>query len=310
MRHARGWGLTGEAPPSDVGTTTEKCVPAWRIGQVARRLIAQDRSGQVLARVTGAIYLVLDNGEMCWLASRGVPMHARGISAPCNQSRVRQGTRFEVRAGRLHLEKDLSVDCAAAAIWRPPVIDPGRIARPEEVLARVNQLQEHIEGNGLPDRANSIVHDVESACLDRDLARAVWSCQALIGMGPGLTPSGDDFIGGLLFTLSRLHPVYPDLMKWDRQLAERLCKYARTRTNIISYHLLRDYANGLGAEPLHRLLADLLSAETNGHLADSARQVVGIGNTSGRELLAGALTALRFLDRRGDLHDNRYQTAN
>lgn len=309
MRYTRGWGLDaprewGEIPPLSSCTSIDYGVCARSIGPVVRQLIEQECTGQVLGAVTGTIYLLTADGEMCWLAQNHLPMHTRAISAPFHATRVRPGMPFTANAGRLHLDRDWFVDCMTAVTWDPPAIDPDRVARSGVVRERVQPLLHYAERNALPDQGRSFIREIESACQERDLARAVWSCYGLVGMGPGLTPAGDDFVGGLVFTLYCLHPLYPDRVRWNPPLVRALIDYARASTNAVSYHLLRDYAAGQAAEPLHRLLADILSEDGGSDLTDSVRQVIGIGNTSGTELLAGALTALKFLDHRGDSNDN------
>ena len=77
----------------------------------------------------------------------------------------------------------------------------------------------------------------------------------LVGAGPGLTPSGDDVLCGVLLGL-RLHPrgsadLVADL--W-RAVQPRL-----TSTTSLSAALLREAADGYAAEPVLRLLERLAS---------------------------------------------------
>jgi len=72
---------------------------------------------------------------------------------------------------------------------------------------------------------------------------------ALIGLGPGLTPSGDDFLGGILVTLH--HLGIPDVAG---DLAREVLARAEQRTNGISHAHLAAAANGEGLEPLIRSL--------------------------------------------------------
>jgi hypothetical protein len=101
----------------------------------------------------------------------------------------------------------------------------------------------------------------------------------LIGLGPGLTPAGDDFVGGAMIALRAFG---------NAELADRIAGWAlplaQKRTNRISRAFLECAAAGEGLEALH----DLLGTFERKHLARLAR----VGHTSGLDAAAGALLAL------------------
>ena len=102
---------------------------------------------------------------------------------------------------------------------------------------------------------------------------------SLIGLGPGLTPAGDDFVGGAMIALRAFGnaPLADRIASWALPLA-------RKRTNRISRAHLECAARGEGHEALH----DLLCTFEEKHLERLAR----IGHTSGLDAAAGALLAL------------------
>ena len=103
---------------------------------------------------------------------------------------------------------------------------------------------------------------------------------ALIGLGQGLTPAGDDFAGGAMIALRGFgHAQLADrIAAWALPLAER-------NTNRISRAHLACAATGEGHEALH----DLLCTFDEKHLERLSR----IGHTSGLDAAAGALLALQ-----------------
>ncbi|MCX7668527.1 MAG: DUF2877 domain-containing protein, partial [Anaerolineae bacterium] len=117
-------------------------------------------------------------------------------------------------------------------------------------------------------------------------------CKPLIGLGPGLTPAGDDFVGGLLFTLRHLGDA--NAIAWDQPAVDRLIAWARDRTNAISHVLLRDLADGQGPAPLHDLLWALLGRAATEAPSACASRLLRIGSSTGAQMLAGALTAMRL----------------
>lgn len=125
--------------------------------------------------------------------------------------------------------------------------------------------------------------------------------EAMIGLGPGLTPSGDDMLAGLLATLVHLPPdraVTALLAAVRRRVRER----ATGRTTLLSACLLDDALDGAVAAPFARLLrviAEVLQGPDSGQvdrsvaLRDAVDAVLAIGSTSGADLLLGTAVALR-----------------
>ncbi len=109
-------------------------------------------------------------------------------------------------------------------------------------------------------------------------------------MGSGLTPAGDDLIGGALIALRAVG---------RKATAERLGKWAlrlaRTRTNRISFAHLSCAASGQGHEALHHALSAILSGRRN--LRKELQALKRIGHTSGMDAFSGALLALDVTDR-------------
>jgi hypothetical protein len=107
--------------------------------------------------------------------------------------------------------------------------------------------------------------------------------EGLIGLGPGLTPSGDDLLGGVLIALRGLGRgrAAGVLGRW-------VLSRARTRTNVISYALLAAAVRGEGSEALHEMLALLWRPGTPG-LRERLDKIAAIGHTSGWDALAGAM---------------------
>lgn len=119
---------------------------------------------------------------------------------------------------------------------------------------------------------------------------------ALIGLGPGLTPSGDDFLGGILVTLHHL-----GASKAAGELAREVLAHARQRTNDISYAHLAAAADGEGLAPLHAILENLSERGTP-RLARSLSAVDAIGHTSGWDALAGIVLAATTVARSKAVH--------
>jgi hypothetical protein len=127
-----------------------------------------------------------------------------------------------------------------------------------------------------------------AACAHDDPGAAVSAARSLLGLGAGLTPSGDDYVGGALFG-RRLLPR-PDAAAWDAAVAGLLTD-AATLTHAISVRLLTDLTAGEGWAPLHDL-ASALATGARHDAVSAARAVISLGHTSGWDLFAGFLMAV------------------
>lgn len=122
------------------------------------------------------------------------------------------------------------------------------------------------------------------ACGGRNWTQACAIGHGLLGVGGGLTPSGDDYIGGVLFAL-RLG-MRGDCAAGVDTFASRLCAAAATRTHVISATLLADLAALRGYSAMDELG---LAAIDGGipRLIAAGRALAALGHSSGWDLLTG-----------------------
>jgi len=115
----------------------------------------------------------------------------------------------------------------------------------------------------------------------------------LVGAGPGLTPSGDDFISG---TFCALHVMNEE--KTAVGLWHTLSSVARTNTTEVSVALLEQAATGRVGKQLHSLIKELL-----GNARPSTNKTTALlselGETSGYDWLAGFVLSLEALSAEG-----------
>jgi hypothetical protein len=109
----------------------------------------------------------------------------------------------------------------------------------------------------------------------------------LLGLGPGLTPAGDDVLAGLLVGLHHR----PDLRD---PLAVEVARLAPTRTTALSAALLRHAAAGHGAPTLTAVADALTGAGEDSDLDTALDRLLAVGDTSGTALAHGLLRAGRI----------------
>ncbi len=136
------------------------------------------------------------------------------------------------------------------------------------------------------------LEQVLGCCLNHDMTGALDHGQDLIGLGGGLTPSGDDYLGGLLFVIHHLGGLYdiPGLI--PPGMLDPWLEVVRSRTHFISHVLLSDHAHGSGAETLHTFMNSFLSREPIEETVGHALQLSELGHSTGQDLIAGVMTGL------------------
>lgn len=182
-----------------------------------------------------------------------------------------------------------------AKTWEPRA--PRGAARPD-----VGALRAYLDGHVPDEGLGCLVLGVHNAlsvhaqpaleALDRWLAGHALGNEAaqLIGLGPGLTPSGDDYFGGVLVALRWLGRGAQADSLW-RWLGPRL----PGRTSAISAAHLGAAAAGEVHEALHEVLENL-SAWQVPDLHPSLARLDAVGHTSGWDALAGVVAVARAGD--------------
>jgi hypothetical protein len=208
--------------------------------------------------------------------------------------------------------------------WYDPVPhlrvpDPERLAIGARALgAALGRVRRLSLTAGRPDRHGHVglqdlrvrlglrLEELATALADDDSIGAVAAVDALLGSGPGLTPTGDDMLAGLLATLHHLRRLprrFP--LDVEGRCAEGAVRAhvrvsARSRTTLLSATLLEHALDGAVAGPVARLLraltADAHSGEPveAGPIPEAIDAVIGIGATSGHDLLAGIAVAFEL----------------
>ncbi len=111
----------------------------------------------------------------------------------------------------------------------------------------------------------------------------------LLGVGAGLTPSGDDVVGGALFALAHRPGPQPG---WLAGTIDAIHAAARERTHAISASLLVDLAAGQSYAVLHDFLHALAHDRDAAGVPAALGALVALGHTSGWDLFAGFALAV------------------
>lgn len=243
----------------------------------------------MVAPLGASIYIVVGD-TILWLGGPAEPMHPRAIllSEPPAGSGWLPGATIRFPP------------CDHPAWWPEPALgDASSVATLRRGVARLAAAATslgHAEGFGARlagaplafplARAAAQADALAAACAADAPARAADAARALLGLGSGLTPSGDDFVGGAFFARALFARAgVGDAAGW-RTAAETIASATAHATHPISAALLIDLLGGEGWAPLHDLARALAQGDEAASMA-AAQRLVRLGHSTGWDVLAG-----------------------
>jgi hypothetical protein len=138
--------------------------------------------------------------------------------------------------------------------------------------------------------ARGPIHALADAALRFDVAGSAVAAGKLIGLGPGLTPSGDDFLVGFMSGLWACAADNLYRIAFTDGLGLEISRFAG-RTTDISRAFLLDAARGEASEPL-TALATAIRDGVEVDVREAAQVALGVGSASGVDGVAGLLAGL------------------
>jgi Protein of unknown function (DUF2877) len=255
------------------------------IGAIAHAALTRTAgTARVVARLTGSTYLDAE-GTLVWLGPDHATLHPRAILAGA-VSGDGDALAFVIDGLVPWRPAPLALTRADVATihrsWRALVADL-------DVLGTPGGFGALLTGEPLAfplDGVRSAADELARACARDDADAATTSALALLGVGGGLTPSGDDFVGAALFARRLLAAAgAADAASW-RRVAACVRSAAPERTHPLSATLLGDLADGHSYASLHDLVHGLAS-DAPAEARDAARRLVRLGHSSGWDMLAG-----------------------
>jgi hypothetical protein len=282
---------------------------ATLIGPVAARCLRAGAKGEVRAVFARSFYVSLGPQWICI----GMPALGAGpLNILCTPSgddpfpttMLRAGDAAAIHGDAL-VAGGTAIMLAGAARWSPEPPRPwSRRCLLQGLAALADALPQALPEEGLarllrPGTAVSSTPVLRAAQAPAcDLVRIVHAAHAaqtidgrcltpLLGLGPGLTPSGDDYLGGALVALHATGQAELGARLWE-ELEPQLA----VATGDISRAHVSAAAEGLGHAALHDLIGAILVG-TGESVRNALRAATSIGHTSGWDAVAGAVAVLR-----------------
>jgi hypothetical protein len=262
-----------------------------------RGLLDSGAAGEVLAVFPTAVYVALSGGGReatvaAVVARDGVRMpNALVIAAASTQAPFAPhsaGDAAWTGEDCLHIG---AVRYRAVRSWSPRRIHVP--LEPERTAPALHELERLLDAQPLRLDAPvaSAAGRLRDALIALDAPATEAAADALLGLGRGLTPAGDDVLAGVLVACDQLaglpgtHVVTAQAARLGRYVAGR----ATTRTTALSAALLAHAGRGEAADPVMAVTEALAGIRAP---APALRELLSVGHSSGhdtaRGLLAGA----------------------
>ena len=286
-----------------------------QIGCFARDVIDGAHSGRVTAVFERSGYIEVDGDWVC-VANIDAGYNAVTISvrsSPSNDwlDHFHVGAPVVITPSLLSISNRPAVNLLPLTLWSPavaPCWSLATLSRGLQALAKwapdarlpaeglgpylygsqaigVATRESNAAGGAITDLTQWLRGVVDSTGESGVLAGSV---SVLIGLGPGLTPSGDDFLAGMLIALSVC-----GAKRWQHQLANAV-QAGLQGTGSVSQTHLKAAVKGEGGEALHQALVALMAGEGD-RLRPALSALDRVGHTSGWDGLAGVVTVLRAI---------------
>ncbi|MFI0349711.1 DUF2877 domain-containing protein [Actinomadura sp. 9N407] len=258
------------------------------------------RPARVLAAFPSAVYLELrgtaEPRVVAVVSSDAVRLPNAVVMVATRRERpfrsVREGGEAWIGDGRVEAE---GLETKVRRWWDPaPALGP---VTPAALARGVGALESALGEAGDTARGGLADHPdllrLSGRCAEGDLAGAVESAERIVGLGPGLTPSGDDILAGLLVSLRLIGGAagQDDRAVWLADwLGAAVTADAGTRTTSLAATLLHCAASGGAGAEVAAVLRAVAGHEPAG---PAVRRLLAAGHTSGADLAAGVHAGCR-----------------
>jgi hypothetical protein len=262
-----------------------------RAGPLAARVLAREARGTVVSTHPRAVNLMLDDGCVVAVLPAGSPLHPWALATKFDPSLVREGEPVRV-SGQVLVAGSLTIVLEGLAI-----AELGLRSRPLQQPSEANRYL--VEFVGSPPGEDPFDYTLGAVVRAFSEGGVVHELASLVGLGVGLTPSGDDVLVGALAGLDLASECNSGARLLRQALVESLPVPLEARTTRLSAQMLRAAADGLYAEPV----LDVLHALAGGGgspapVERAAAALARLGHRSGRDTLLGIAAALSHTNAR------------
>jgi hypothetical protein len=191
--------------------------PIRRIGLLAQAELEISQSANLLGSTSRGLFVLAASGHVIFLSGEPFAgpwtanLHLAAGTLPLGWHELAAGKNAQIQARRLILPSARAYfDAAGAERWQPPEADPAAVelagleGRIQETARRLlaggpRGFSALLEAHTVPlpeplAQVSAAAIQLHASLRSRDLPAALQAGESLLGLGSGLTPSGDDLL--------------------------------------------------------------------------------------------------------------------
>ena len=289
------------------------------IGKIANDLLHNEQIIKFLNTTSQGAFLKCGAGHIVFLSFEGFhgPLTANLTGINNRLHEISKGDTAAIDKGRLiFIDSQVQINISGAEIWNPTLIDEIQLLNADRRKSRNQNLAQKIIENSKTEGFSALLqkvfepveyekslnHPVSSNLPDlsriqhflvnHDYEKLSQYLENFLGFGPGLTPSGDDFILGVILMINRWQAKFK-LHSSYKLLNLRIVAAAKQRTNLISSELIRCASLGQADERLIHAVDYLAGANINMEMVLDG--LLNWGNSSGIDAFTGMATVISVM---------------
>jgi len=164
--------------------------------------------------------------------------------------------------------------------------------KPEEITFTASKRRDLFYGSDpkLWKRIDSFLYAIRKHSWDE----VTVALKLILGFGPGLTPSGDDFLSGFIAAGIAVNQVRESISDSIRRIIDKVREEADGKTTKVSISMIEDACNGDFAEPVWKFIRITLLSEEMSEIESACQRLWKIGGSSGEDLFNGLATGILF----------------
>jgi len=294
-----------------------------------KKLIAERKElvGSVHSVFNRTCNIITDDDLLIALISSQIPNAPRSISFNLSEYQtlhsfgLEKGMPFILNETMLGIGQDnLDIDLSKAKVWNPNPIFEFEGLEEEIVFQNIESLKEVLldkgNFNGIAPIFLAISHYLQDSqeelvelqtnhycsfiysriqklidlLQEENIDEIGIIAKQIIGFGPGLTPSTDDFLTGLMISMLYAKKYYNLDISRVYEVNRVIVDEAVNRTTKVSSEMLQFASRGEVADHIRTLMISLFSERDEDKLIKNICSVIETGETSGSDLVAGAYT--------------------
>ena len=240
---------------------------------------------------------------------------------------IKESMKIEISDGALNIDKILTIKYKNSHVWLPPpppkkntIVDLAYISLNLRMFRDVIYtapsreglvpLLENVELYGslklylepqeptVSERARPHIDLLMRGLFEGDFSMAIAGASSILGLGPGLTPSCDDFLAGLILSLkiggNALLRKQKSALSFYERVSSEIYREAKEKTTIYSQSFLNEARHGEGPFAMVELVYSLMTKDVH-QIPAVAKTAIKMGETSGADFAIGIYFGIRFL---------------